>query len=153
MSKLPRFTMITGPRRSGKTHKALRLAKEDGRPFGVLVGSDAPALTAGVYAGAVIAVYGPGALFNAGVEVVIVDDAHLIHRNLWDAILALSADLIIVTAPPSSVTASPWLDVVANAQRINMNPANAELDAEGWARLNKFQQIVSCKDDDTAVQR
>ncbi len=37
---MSKFTLITGPRRSGKTTKALDLARADGRPFGVLVATE-----------------------------------------------------------------------------------------------------------------
>ncbi len=143
MSKLSRYTIITGTGRSGKTHKAMELARADGRPFGVLVGDgDLPGMCrASEYEGAALAEYEHAALQH--LELIVIDDAHLIDCSRWDEILGLPADLIIVTNPPTKVNASPWLGVAATARRIEVRAANNDtVSPEDQARFAALAKVL-----------
>ncbi len=138
-----KYTIITGPRRSGKTNKALELARADGRLFAVLAGnSDLDRESrAREYPGAVYV--SDDAWVVREHALLIVDDAHLIDSARWDDILALPADLIIVASPPIERAASPWLEVVATTQRIEMTPAkNCSIDPVATERFTRMAAVL-----------
>lgn len=107
-----RMYVVIGPRRSGKTHRALEWARKEGKSFGVLLATDElKAAFEKVHPGIPCATLLPKHPAVPWVNV-IVDDAHLLgtQEALSAAALAIEGGgSVVFVASPTSEQRAGWL--------------------------------------------
>lgn len=149
--KANRYVLITGPRRSGKSHRALELARADGRPFGVLLPTDE--LTKAfaqqypdVPCATILPKHPPVDWVN-----VIIDDAHLIDAACALGAMALTINkggtLYVVADPPTDKRAAWLLGLgAAGFEVLCMHPTEADSPA-----ANRFRELTKLISGDALV--